>query len=270
MTAATFPSVSGTTRVFGCIASPVDHVRAPTVFNALFAERGLDHVMVPINAPADDLQAVIEGLRRMPNFGGMAVTIPHKVTLAGLCDTLGAAARLTGAVNAIRFDDDGSMHGDNFDGAGFVAGMQQQGHDPAGMMVLIVGAGGAARAIALALRDAGTKKIMISNRTAEKAAAIASALAMAGDTAPVEAVRAHDGSKVDLIVNTTSLGMHDGDPLPLPLDAVDEGTLIADIIMSPTETAWMKSAGERGLSVHPGRHMLDCQIELIGSFTGAL
>jgi shikimate dehydrogenase len=57
----TFPSVSGTTRVFGCIASPVDHVRAPTVFNALFAERGLDHVMVPINAPADDLQVVIEG-----------------------------------------------------------------------------------------------------------------------------------------------------------------------------------------------------------------
>jgi shikimate dehydrogenase len=64
--------------------------------------------------------------------------------------------------------------------------------------------------------------------------------------------------------------MHDGDPLPLPLDAVDEGTLIADIIMSPTETAWMKSASDRGLSVHPGRHMLDCQIELIGSFTGAL
>jgi shikimate dehydrogenase len=64
--------------------------------------------------------------------------------------------------------------------------------------------------------------------------------------------------------------MHDGDALPLPLDAVDDGTLIADIIMSPAETAWMKSATKRGLAVHPGRQMLDCQIELIGSFTGAL
>jgi shikimate dehydrogenase len=173
-------------------------------------------------------------------------------------------------VNAVRFDQDGGMHGDNFDGTGFVAGLQQQGHDPSGMTVLIVGAGGAARAIALALRDARTKKVMISNRTVEKAVAIASALAMAGDTAPVEAVQAHDGSKVDLIVNTTSLGMHDGDALPLPLDAVDDGTLIADIIMSPAETTWMKSATKRGLAVHPGRHMLDCQIGLIGSFTGAL
>ena len=81
--------ISGTTRVFGCIADPVGHVRAPTVFNTLFAQQGIDHVMVPIHAPADDLSTIIEGLRRLPNFGGMAVTIPHKVSLAALCDTLG-------------------------------------------------------------------------------------------------------------------------------------------------------------------------------------
>ena len=140
--------IIGTTRVFGCIADPVGHVRAPTVFNTLFAQQGIDHVMVPIHAPADDLNTIIEGLRRLPNFGGMAVTIPHKVSLAALCDTLGAAAQLTGAVNAVRFDDDGRMHGDNFDGQGFVAGLQMKGHDPAGKSVLMIGAGGAARAIA--------------------------------------------------------------------------------------------------------------------------
>ena len=85
--------ISGTTRIFGCIADPVGHVRAPTVFNTLFAQQGIDHIMVPIHAPADDLNTIIEGLRRLPNFGGMAVTIPHKVPLAALCDTLGAAAQ---------------------------------------------------------------------------------------------------------------------------------------------------------------------------------
>ena len=262
--------ISGTTRVFGCIADPVGHVRAPTVFNTLFAQQGIDHVMVPIHAPADDLSTIIEGLRLLPNFGGMAVTIPHKVSLAALCDTLGAAAQLTGAVNAVRFDDDGRMHGDNFDGQGFVAGLQMKGHDPAGKSVLMIGAGGAARAIALALHDAGASRISICNRTMGKAAAIADAV-NAGDDAPrLTAMQHHDGSNVELIVNTTSLGLHTGDALPLPLESVDDGTLIADIIMTPTETEWLKAAQQRGLPIHHGHHMLDCQIELIGQFIGAL
>ena len=262
--------ISGTTRVFGCIADPVDHVRAPTVFNTLFAQQAIDHVMVPINAPADDLHRIIEGLRRMPNFGGMAVTIPHKVPLAALCDTLGAAAQLTGAVNAVRFDDDGRMHGDNFDGAGFVASLRLKGHDPAGKSVLMIGAGGAARAIALALHDAGAREISICNRTLEKAAAIAAAVNGSDGASRITAVQNHDGSNVELIVNTTSLGLHAGDMLPLPLESVDDGTLIADIIMTPAETEWLQAAQRRGLPIHHGHHMLDCQIELIGRFIGAL
>ena len=262
--------ITGKTRLFGCIASPIDHVRAPMVFNPLFVERGLDHVMVPIHASADDLVQVIDGLRRLPNFGGLAVTIPHKVALAALCDTLGTAARLTDAVNAVRLDDDGTIHGDNFDGAGFVAGMRQQGHDPAGMSVLMMGAGGAARAIALALQEAGVSQISICNRTMEKAAAIASAIGDATGATNIQAVPDHDGSGVEMIVNTTSLGLHDGDALPLPLGEVDDNTLIADIIMSPAETAWLQAAHQRGLPVHYGHHMLDCQIEIMGQFIGAL
>ena len=262
--------ITGKTRLFGCIASPIDHVRAPMAFNPLFVERGLDHVMVPIHASADDLVQVIDGLRRLPNFGGLAVTIPHKVALAALCDTLGTAARLTDAVNAVRLDDDGTIHGDNFDGAGFVAGMRQQGHDPAGMSVLMMGAGGAARAIALALQEAGVSQISICNRTMEKAAAIASAIGDATGATNIQAVPDHDGSGVEMIVNTTSLGLHDGEALPLPLGAVDDNTLIADIIMSPAETAWLQAAHQRGLPVHYGHHMLDCQIEIMGQFIGAL
>ena len=264
------PWVTGTTRFFGTIAHPADHVRAPMVFNPIFAERGLDHVMVPIDAPPGSLVEIVAALRAIPNFGGMAVTIPHKMEIAALCDTLGLAARLTGAVNAVRFDADGSMHGDNFDGQGFVAGLHHQGHDPAGKDVLIMGAGGAARAIALALCEAGVGRLRISNRTSQKADEIVTALKEIGQDSQAETAVDHDGAGVDMIVNTPSLGLHDGDRLPIALDAVDPETLIADIIMVPERTAWLADAEARGLATHYGRHMLDCQIELIGNFIGAL
>lgn len=266
----TMPWVTGATRVFGTIAHPADHVRAPMVFNPLFAERGLDHVMVPVDTPPEGLAGVVAAMRAMPNFGGLAVTIPHKMEMAKLCDTLGPEAKLTGAVNAVRFDADGSLHGDNFDGAGFVAGLRQQGHDPAGKDALMVGAGGAARAIALALCEAGVARLRISNRTAEKADAIVAALAGLGNHHQAETAVGHNGAGVDMIVNTTSLGLHEGDALPISLDAVDVNTLIAEIIMVPARTAWLADAEARGLTTHYGRHMLDCQIDLIGGFIGAL
>ncbi len=264
------PWVTGTTRVFATIAHPADHVRAPMVFNPLFAAKGLNHVMVPISVPPGSLAVTIDALCGMGNFGGMAVTIPHKMELAKLCDTLGQAAQLTGAVNAVRFDPDGTIHGDNFDGAGFVAGLRRNGHDPAGMTVLMVGAGGAARAIALALCEAGVDRLLIHNRTPDKAIAIGRDLASLGGYHQVQSAPVHDGSGVDMIVNTTSLGLHDGEALPLALDAVEQDTLIAEIIMVPERTAWLIAAEARGLQTHYGRHMLDCQIDLIGGFIGAL
>ena len=264
------PWVTGTTRFFATIANPADHVRAPMVFNPLFAARGLDHVMVPISAPPESLRAVVDGLRGMSNFGGMAVTIPHKMDMAKLCDTLGPAAKLTGAVNAVRFAPDGTIQRDNFDGAGFVAGLRQNGHDPAGRGVLMVGAGGAARAIALALCEAGVERLLIRNRTPQKAEAIADELARLGGYGQVDSAPDHDGADVDMIVNTTSLGLHEGEALPLRLEAVNADTLIAEIIMVPERTAWLADAEARGLKTHYGRHMLDCQVELIGTFIGAL
>ena len=264
------PWVTGSTQLFATIAHPADHVRAPMVFNGLFAERGLDRIMVPMDVPPAALEGVITALRGMANFHGMAVTIPHKMAMADLCDSLGPEARLTGAVNAVRFDADGSLHGDNFDGAGFVAGLRQQGHDPAGLDILMLGAGGAARAIALALCTAGVGRLRIQNRTPDKAAAIVSALADLGGHHQAEIAEAHDGSDVDMIINTTSLGLHQGDALPLPLEAVGAATVIADIIMLPERTEWLAAAETRGLVTHYGRHMLDCQIDLIGGFIGAL
>ncbi|MDA9930627.1 shikimate dehydrogenase [Alphaproteobacteria bacterium] len=272
------PWVTGKTRVFGVIADPVDHVRGPMVFNPEFAQRGLDHIMVPINVAPQDLATVIGALKQIPNFGGLAVTIPHKLALAELCDTLGPTARLTGAVNAVRFDADGSLHGDNFDGHGFVAGLRANGHDPAGRKILMIGAGGAARAIALALCMGGVSALTIMNRTPANAQAIVAALGKAdignaieiAGTDPGDPASAAAVQRADTIINTTSLGLHADDDLPLALDGVSTGTLIADIIMVPEQTAWLADAEARGLPVHYGRHMLDCQMDLIGGFLGAL
>ncbi|MGB1863399.1 MAG: shikimate dehydrogenase family protein [Candidatus Puniceispirillum sp.] len=270
------PLITGTTKLFGVIAHPSAHVRAPMVFNARFVAEKRDHLMIPIDATPDMLVTVMDGLRAMENFGGLTITIPHKVPIAEMCDELGEAARVCGAVNAVRFGDDGRLYGDIFDGAGFVAGLALKGHDIKGKRVLMLGAGGAARAIAVALCQADVGEIAIANRTRDKAQNLVDAMVQgAGYTqahvldnmaeAALEAAR-----DVDIIINTTSLGLHAGDALPLALDNVRADTLIADIIMVPERTEWLALAEEKGLQTHYGRHMLDCQLELIGRFIGAL
>jgi shikimate dehydrogenase len=270
------PLITGTTKLFGVIAHPSAHVRAPMVFNARFVAEKRDHLMIPIDATPDMLVTVMDGLRAMENFGGLTITIPHKVPIAEMCDELGEAARVCGAVNAVRFGDDGRLYGDIFDGAGFVAGLALKGHDIKGKRVLMLGAGGAARAIAVALCQADVGEIAIANRTRDKAQNLIDAMVQgAGYTqarvldnmaeAALEAAR-----DVDIIINTTSLGLHAGDALPLALDNVRADTLIADIIMVPERTEWLALAEEKGLQTHYGRHMLDCQLELIGRFIGAL
>ena len=227
--------------------------------------------MVPIDAPPDTLEDIIRGLQRMPNFGGLAVTIPHKLAMAKLCDDLGTVARLTGAVNAVRFDPDGRLYGDNFDGAGFVAGCRSNGFEVTGKTVLMLGAGGAARAIAAALCEAGVGQLTIANRNLANAQQLVDLLVTDCGFANISAqpLAETDGAGVDMIINSTSLGLHADDPAPLALDQVSKNTVIADIIMVPAETKWLQDAARRGLSVHYGRHMLDYQIDLIGRFIGA-
>jgi shikimate dehydrogenase len=265
------PWVDGNSRVFGVIAHPVTHVRAPMVFNPRFAAAGLGHIMVPIDAPPETLETIVKGLQNIPNFGGLAVTIPHKLAMAELCDHLGTAARLTGAVNAVRFDPDGHLYGDNFDGAGFVAGCRGNGFEVSGKNILMLGAGGAARAIAAALCEAGVGHLKIANRNVDKAHDLVDLLVKElGFTAvSAEPLAQTDGADFDMIINSTSLGLHADDALPLALDHVSKHTVIADIIMVPADTKWLQDAVSRGWPVHPGRHMLDYQIDLIGRFIAA-
>ena len=137
---------------------------------------------------------------------------------------------------------------------------------------MILGAGGAARAIAAALCEAGVGWLTIANRNLKKAQDLVNLLSTKGgfNNISARALLTIDGAGVDMIINSTSLGLSAEDPLPLILNNVSKDTVIADIIMVPNETKWLQSASRRGLQVHYGRHMLDYQIELIGRYIGAL
>ncbi len=264
--------ITGTTQIFGVIADPIDHVRAPMVFNPQFAERGIDAVLVPIHLKPSHLNDQMKALAHMPNMGGVCVTIPFKMDVAIICDELGLAAKMTGAVNAVRFEN-GRMIGDNFDGAGFTAGLKGEGHDVTGKSILMIGAGGAARAIAASLAAQPIKSLAIANRTAAKAEDIKSIILQHHPDADI-AVIPHGtldtaAGDYDIIINTTSQGLHDGDALPCALTHMRPDAIIADIIMIPEVTPWMAAAMEKGHRVHAGRHMLDYQRDLIGHFIGA-
>ncbi|MGF1608752.1 MAG: shikimate dehydrogenase family protein [Kiloniellales bacterium] len=261
--------ITGQTKLFGILADPVGHVRTPEVMNAYFASHGADAVLVPLHVKADDLEAVWGGLRRLRNLGGLVVTLPHKSAILALCDHVGAAARQVGAANAVRRDADGRMHCDMFDGRGFVEGLLRQGYDPAGRRVLLVGAGGAASAIAFALAAQGCVGLTIANRTAAKAEALAAKVKQPFPACDVRAGPAEPGNH-ELIINATSLGLRADDPLPLAADKLTPEMIVAEVIMKPETTALLARAAQCGCSLHHGRHMLDAQVRLLADFIGAV
>ncbi|NQW10784.1 MAG: shikimate dehydrogenase [Alphaproteobacteria bacterium] len=262
-------NITGKTTVYGIIADPIDHVRAPMVFNPAFEAYGIDAVMVPFHVTPDDLPAAIAGMKVMPNFGGLTITVPHKVAMMALCDELGASARRVGAANAARFTEDRRLIGDNFDGQGYVAGVTKGGFDFTGKRVLQAGAGGAGMAIAFAVAEAGAAAITIANRTVAKAAALADRVRAAFPACDVTGTAADIApAGFDIMVNTTSLGLHAGDALPIDVDALDPGTVVSEIIMIPEETELLARAKAKGHPVHYGRPMLDEQARLIAAFIG--
>ena len=260
-------TISGKTRVFGCISDPIGHVRAPSVFNPLFEKHGVDAVMVPLHIPPASLDAAIAGLRAMPNFGGMAVTLPHKLPLMAHCDEIGRQGQFVGAVNFAAFDEERRLIGDNCDGTGFIDGMLAAGYPVKGKQVLMVGSGGAARSVGFSLADSGVARLTIANRTGAKAEELANVIAAAYPGVPVTAGEA-DPRGHDIVVNTTSLGLNDDDPLPVDPALLDPSQLMAEIIMNPVDTPILKAAQAKGCRIHYGRPMFDHQVTIIAKLFG--
>ncbi|MGW0891197.1 shikimate dehydrogenase family protein [Saccharopolyspora sp. NPDC002578] len=258
-------SISGNTRLYGVLGDPIGQVRAPALLNPLLA--GFDAVLVPIRVSAPDLAAVVEGLARAGNVDGLLVTVPHKAAICGVAAELGPMAGLVGAANALRRRPEGGWLADNFDGIGFVRGLRAAGHEPAGLQVGIVGAGGAGSAIAAAVLDAGAAETVVSDVDGARRGGLVDRLCSAWP-GRARAGTASALREADLVINATPLGMRPGDPLPLDPERLAAGSVVADIIMSPPETALLRAAAARGLVVHHGRHMLDHQVSCYREFFG--
>ncbi|MHA7869032.1 MAG: shikimate dehydrogenase family protein [Salipiger thiooxidans] len=263
--------ITGHTRLYGILADPVAQVKTPQVMAEVFTRHGVDGVLVPMQVAPDGLRQVVDGLRRMKNFGGFIATMPHKPAMLGLCDVIEGDGARIGALNCVRREDDGRMVGAMLDGIGFVTGLRQAGIDPSGRRILLAGAGGAASAIAFALAEAGAEALTILNRTAAKAEDLAARVAAAYPSCATSGTgTAGDVGGCDLIANATSAGLRAGDPLPLPVEALHAGQVVAEAIMEPAETRLLAEARARGATVHPGLPMLRCQIELMARHMGAI
>jgi shikimate dehydrogenase len=238
--------ITGTTRITAVLGWPVEHSRSPQMLNAAYAELGVDAVMVPIPVRPEDFATVLAGLRAGHCLGA-SVTIPHKIAAAALCDELTPAAKAIGAVNCLEFGE--RLIGHNTDESGFLDGLLEAGYQPKGKRAVILGAGGAARAVAYALR--GGRAIEVVARRPEKIT-----WARAWPWTP-EQLR-DCLSRADLVVDCTSISLGADEAAQvdtIPLDALPEGAWVSTLIYH-RPSILLDRAKAAGYSTLDGRAML--------------
>ena len=240
----------------GVMGWPVAHTRSPAIHNHWIARHGLKGAYVQLPVHPDRLEAALRGLPAL-GFAGCNVTVPHKVSAMHFMDELHPTAQRVAAINTIVVQLDGSLLGMNNDGAGYIQSLRDA--DPtwrgdAGP-ALVLGAGGAARAIVVALLDEGVPELRITNRTMERAQALAEAF---GDRVKVVpwAERNEAMAGISLLVNTTTQGMHGQPPLDVALDALPAAAMVSDAIYIPMETPLLAQARLRGHQTVNGLGML--------------
>ena len=246
----------------GIIGMPVVHSRSPVIHNFWLNAHGIRGAYVPLAVAPERLKAALPGLVAL-GFRGCNVTMPHKQTAIALLDRVNETARRIGAVNTIVVDADGTLSGFNNDGNGFVQSLRDTKPDwraDAGP-ILVLGSGGSARAVVVALLENGARQIRIANRTAERAQAIATEFG-AAVTAVSWAERNAAMEDLALLVNCTDQGMIGKPALDIDLARLAPSTLVADLIYTPLETPFLAAARSRGCVTVNGLGLLLNQARL--------
>lgn len=259
--------ISGTTRVFLILGDPVGQVRAPELFNHLFARHGADAVLVPAHVAPADLDAFVTQVLKARNIDGLWLAIPHKTAMVELlahCDRLGRSAS---AVNAVRRCADGTLEGALFDGVGFTKALDHFGITIPGQRILVVGVGGGGVAIATSLAARGAGQIALFDNAPSRTADIATRLSAEFGVEVVSAATP-DPAGFDLVVNATPLGLKAGDPLPFDVARLDADTAVVDILMKNQPTPLLRACHARGIVAHPGFEMMVQQVPEYLSFFG--
>ncbi|QFS84730.1 Shikimate dehydrogenase [Roseivivax sp. THAF40] len=240
----------------GVIGSPIAHSKSPHLHGHWLRKYGLPGHYIPMDVPSERLE---ETLRLLPELGfvGLNVTIPYKEEVLKIADLVTDRATLIGAANTLIFRSDGKIHADNTDGYGFLENLRQNAPDwdPKAGPAVVLGAGGAARAILATLLEVGVPRIILTNRTRHRAELLARELGTRVDV--VDWVQA--GNVLEdaaTLVNTTSLGMAGKPKLRVPLDGLRPGTLVTDIVYAPLETDLLRAAAAQGCVTVDGLGML--------------
>ena len=247
---------SGKARLAGVVGWPVSHSRSPRLHGAWLERHGLDGAYVPLPVAPADLALVLRALPRM-GFRGVNLTVPHKEAALSLVDEVEPLAARIGAVNTLVVAEDGRLLGRNTDAFGFLEHLRRSapGWSAAAGPALVLGAGGAARAVVAALAEAGLPEIRVANRNPARAEHLAADLG--AQVRPVAwEQRAEAAAGAALLVNTTTLGMTGQPPLDMPLDALPPTAVVYDIVYAPLETALLAAARARGNRVVDGLGML--------------
>ena len=240
----------------GVIGQPITQSRSPALHGHWLKRYGIAGHYIPMDVSSVNLPHVLNNLPKM-GFRGVNITLPHKESVLDIADVISDRAALIGAANTLTFQSDGKIHADNTDGIGFISNLKQEapGWDPKAGPALVLGAGGASRAIVAALLHEKVPEIILTNRTRARA----------------DALKAHFGGKIKVIdwtqaashldevttlVNTTALGMTGKEELKLNLDALTSKTLVTDIVYNPLITPLLASAAESGCFTVDGLGML--------------
>ncbi len=252
--------LSGKARIAGVVGWPVAHTLSPRLHGFWLEQYGIDGAFVPLPVAPEHFATVLRALPLM-GLAGVNITVPHKETALAIVDRVDARARRIGAINMVTVAADGSLEGGNSDGYGFLENLRASTGPGAAPFdarkgpALVLGAGGAARAVIAALVDAGAPEIRIANRTAGRAEGLAAEMGGVCRAVPWDG-RAGMCAEAALLVNTTSLGMTGQASLDMTLDALPADAVVNDVVYAPLETGLLAAARARGNATVDGLGML--------------
>ncbi|MCY4401515.1 MAG: shikimate dehydrogenase [Candidatus Poribacteria bacterium] len=276
-------TITGHTRIVGVIGEPVAHSRSPQMHNAALAKASLDFIYVPFHVPVDAVADAITGFKAI-NVVGINVTLPHKQSVMPFLTSISREAELIGAVNTLTFTN-GKIHGENTDAPGFLRALEETGASiPVGEDVVVLGAGGSARAIVVALALAGVRSVIIANRTVSKAVALAEELTKKiglqidednslqesesdkdikdNNITVLEGMGLEDSRLKDaviscsLLVNTSTSSMDSSHPLLIDPNWLQPSTTVYDIVYTPPMTSLLSAAADKQCPIVGGLGML--------------
>ena len=248
-------SISGATEIYGLIGDPVEHSYSPRMMNAAFSSMNLDARYLAFQVKTEEVSEAIEGIRAL-NVAGVNVTVPHKSSVIPYLDEVTPIAKKIGAVNTIS-NVKGHLTGTNTDFSGFIRSLKTLNFFPKNKTIAILGSGGSSRALLAGFADAGAFRVIVHNRTAERAENLVTEFSQYFPQTKLKAVSLqtiHE-TPLDLLVNTTTVGMFSSD-IPVDLKECRKIGLLADIIYSPRQTSLLKQAEELGITAVNGIGML--------------